>query len=214
MADIVALNLAKFENILLDGGIIIDCRPLPEFTNGYAKGAIYSALLKINAKLLAACMDGLKDILIIATPGKEQIFANGLAAIGFINITGYLDGGFETWKQAEKPLDIMISIEPDEFLLDIKYSKPHIIDIRHAAQYNNGHIEGAENIPPIEIALGWEALANAKKTFYIYDEDGSNSATLISFLKSKGLHNYYHLTGGFAALKAAGAPVEVEIPKI
>ena len=214
MIDIEGFNLAKFENILADGGIIIDCRPLEEFALGYARGSIYSALLKINAKLIAACMEGLKDILIIAAPGKEQIFANGLESLGFINITGYLKGGFATWQEAEKPIDIMISIEPDEFILDLKYSKPHIVDIRHAAQYNNGHIEGAENVPPVEMILGWEALANSKKTYYIYDEDGIYAATLISFLKSKGLHNYYHLTGGFRALKAAGAVLEGEVGKI
>ena len=84
-------------------------------------------------------------ILIVAEDGKEQIAAEKFSNAGF-SVDGYLKGGFDEWKNAEEPIDMVIDIEADEFAMDIPFDeKMVIIDVRTEDEYNkNAEFEGHE----------------------------------------------------------------------
>jgi 3-mercaptopyruvate sulfurtransferase SseA len=41
--------------------------------------------------------------------------------VGIDNVLGYLEGGFEAWRDAGEEIDLIIDIEPDELAMDIPH---------------------------------------------------------------------------------------------
>ena len=50
-----------------------------------------------------------------------------LARVGFNNVNGYVAGGFEAWKAAGEPIDMIINIEADELAMDIPFDENLVV---------------------------------------------------------------------------------------
>lgn len=66
-----------------------------------------------------------------------------------------------------------------------------IIDVREPAEYANGHVDGALNIPPAELLSGAKQLENVPKDtkIIVYCRSGSRSNTSIKLLQQLGFTN-------------------------
>lgn len=66
-----------------------------------------------------------------------------------------------------------------------------IIDVREPAEYALGHVDGAINIPPLEIMSGSEKLSDIPKDteLILYCNSGSRSNVAINILRSQGFTN-------------------------
>jgi rhodanese-related sulfurtransferase len=64
-------------------------------------------------------------------------------------------------------------------------------------------------VPAADLVERYAEL-DIKQTIFLYDEDGEGALAIISFLKRRGIHNFYHLKGGFQAAKAIELPMEHE----
>ena len=66
-----------------------------------------------------------------------------------------------------------------------------IIDVREPAEYASGHVEGAVNIPPMEILANSPKLDNIPKDaeIILYCISGSRSNVAINILRSRGYTN-------------------------
>lgn len=66
-----------------------------------------------------------------------------------------------------------------------------IIDVREPQEYQNGHVQGALNIPPSEIMHGSPQLQNIPKDteLIVYCVSGSRSNVAAIFLKQQGFTN-------------------------
>jgi rhodanese-related sulfurtransferase len=202
-----ALNLAQFENLLHEGAIVIDFRDAKEFIKEYIPGSIYGNEAFLGSSAAKSILPSDIKVLVVADKKAEQEVHDKLIKLGLTNVAGYLEGGFQTWLQSGNEIDVAVSIEADEIVMDLKFSDPEIIDIRGKVAYDLLHLQAAQNI------AGSKLIANIKelpdnKTYYIYCEDGERSLSLISYLKRSGLHNFYHITGGFQALHQADAPMQ------
>jgi rhodanese-related sulfurtransferase len=137
--------------------------------------------------------------LLIAEEGKEDEKYDLLIKAGFENIEGYLKDGFATWHNAGNPLDVALSIDSEEMMLDIKFGEPRIVDIRPKASYDFMHLATADNVQASKLINHIEELPR-DDIFYLYDEDGETAMFIVSWLKKHGHHNYYHIKGGYKAL--------------
>jgi glyoxylase-like metal-dependent hydrolase (beta-lactamase superfamily II)/rhodanese-related sulfurtransferase len=81
------------------------------------------------------------------------------------------------------------------------------IDVREPAEFDAGHMPGAENIPLSELALQWERLVGAKKV-YLSCQSGRRSQMAARTLDRLGLTGVVNVSGGFQAWSNAGFPVE------
>jgi hydroxyacylglutathione hydrolase len=184
----------------------LDFRPFEVFFEGFIPGSILYTGSEAEHQLLQKVIEKDQGVVVVANENEELDALALLQKQGFKNIGGWLEAGFEAWQNSGKPIDMIISIDNEEALLDIKYGSQHIIDIRTKDEYESGHIEKAEHFPAVEL-LKHPAILPKEKTFYIYCNDGRFSAFVISVLKKFKLHNFYHLQGGFEALNKEGAPV-------
>jgi phage shock protein E len=84
-----------------------------------------------------------------------------------------------------------------------------IIDVRTPAEFAQGHVPGAINIPVDQVANRVGELANAKdKDVVLYCRSGKRAAQAADVLKSNGFNKLLHLEGDIAKWEAAKLPVE------
>ncbi len=71
-----------------------------------------------------------------------------------------------------------------------------LVDVRSAAEYQRGHIDGAVLAPIMQIFMGAESLLGDKdKTIIVYCETGSRSSMAKMVLKRKGYKRVHDLGG-------------------
>ncbi len=194
------LNLAEFENETDIGAFALDFRPGAQFIDGFVPGSIYMSHPFVASGLCLEIISHGETIVAITPKTREESALKSLEKLGYENVDGWLKGGYETWRESGNKIDLIISIEADELLMDMKFDDPQVIDIRSKEAYDAHHLEDAENIPPQNLLYNLEELPK-ETTFYMYCDDGELSTSVISILKSHGYHNFYHITGGYEALR-------------
>ena len=130
--------------------------------------------------------------------------------MGIDNVQGYLDGGYDTWVNANEPIDLIIDIEPDELAMDIPHDNLlEIIDVRKPGEFDTAHVKGAINIPldtlsdPLNVAM-----IDDQSNLYVHCAGGYRSVIAASILKRHGYHNLRNVLGGFSKMKEQkGIPV-------
>jgi len=114
-----------------------------------------------------------------------------------------LKGGFETYSKAGEKIDMIIDIEADELAMDIPHDPQLLVlDVRRQAEFNNGHIVNAMNLPLHEM-IDPALLANFEdhQNVYIHCAGGYRSVIAASLLKRQGFHNVRNVLGGWDKIK-------------
>jgi 3-mercaptopyruvate sulfurtransferase SseA len=62
-------------------------------------------------------------LFLITEIGQEEESVTRLSRVGFDNLIGHLDGGFEAWKKAGKEIDTVDRITAEEFAEEVKIEK-------------------------------------------------------------------------------------------
>lgn len=84
---------------------------------------------------------------------------------------------------------------PIEQFLKIYKTVP-IIDIRRIESFNNGHIDGARNIPFEQLIIAPEKYLEKNKIYYIYCQKGTKSIKACQILGKQG-YVIYNILGGY-----------------
>ena len=87
-----------------------------------------------------------QPILLVAPKGEEEATIIRLSRVGFDNALGYLDGSFETWKNAGKEIDTLQSVSADVLEDKIKQNA-FVFDVRKPGEYAIEHITVAKSTP-------------------------------------------------------------------
>jgi len=179
--------------------ILLDTRLNEEFTAGFIPGSIFIGLDGRYAEWAGSLLPFDKTLLIISDAGKEKESVVRLTRVGFSKFAGYIDGGFEAWKNAGEEIDMIIDIEPDELAMDLPHDEKLVaIDVRRETEYADGHVKDALNIP-LSTFTDPASMVNLEEdqNIYIYCASGYRSVIASSLLKKQGIHNLYNVLGGF-----------------
>jgi len=88
------------------------------------------------------------------------------------------------------------------------HSDTLVLDVRTAADFKNGHIKGAKNVPLSDFATSVESLSKDKnKPVLVYCNSGNTVVRAIKLLKKAGFEQVNNLEGGIAAWKEANMPL-------
>lgn len=183
--------------------VILDTRNSNEFIYGFVPNSISIGLDGRFAEWAGMLIPFDKPILMITEPGKEEETAVRLARVGFSTVEGYLKGSFAAWQQAGEKTDMIVEIEADEFAMDLPHDKKMVvIDVRREAEFADGHVKGAVNIPLGEMTDP-ASMANLDETqnLYVHCAGGYRSIIAASLLKRQGIHNLRNVMGGWAQIK-------------
>jgi rhodanese-related sulfurtransferase len=140
---------------------------------------------------------------LICDAGREEEAITRLARVGFDNVIGYLDGGFEAWKKAGFEIDKVEQVTAEELAQIHKNSEVHIVDVRKKSEYDSEHLVEAINAPLDYINDSMKLLSPDTK-YYVHCAGGYRSMAFISILKSRGYEHLVDVKGGFKAIKETG----------
>lgn len=197
--DLKQISLENFKDFIAKGYRIVDLRSLDEFCISFIPGSVFINIDNDFEKNIHDFLYPDQAILVVCHPDNEQVITERFLKAGFNNIAGMLEGGFDTWLKSGGPIDVVISISGEELLLDLKYGKVQLIDIRPKAEYDLRHIEDSDNLT-IEMIISHYDQIDSKGEICLICQDGYKSMSLISYLKINNLHNIYHLEGGFSSI--------------
>ena len=192
--------------------IILDTRNADQFINGFVPGSIFIGLEGRFAEWAGSLLAFDKPILLITEEGKEKETIVRLSRVGFEKFEGYLQGGFEAWKAAGEKLDLLINVEADELAMDIPFDENLVIvDVRKEAEYADGHIKQAMNIPLLEL-VDPASMANFDDhhNIYIHCAGGYRSVIASSLIKRQGIHNIRNVEGGWNKINELKDRFEIE----
>jgi len=201
-----ALSPASFEAAANEtGALILDTRPAQVFAKGFIPNSINIGIDGSFAPWVGTLVSDIKqELLIVADKENIEEVITRLARVGYDNAIGYLDGGFESWKNSGKEIDTIESITAEE-LADRKEKNPSVplIDVRKKSEYDSEHVEDAINAP-LDFINDSMTKIDRNKTQYIHCAGGYRSIIFISILKARGFENLVDIKGGFKAIKENG----------
>ncbi|MEP7163886.1 MAG: MBL fold metallo-hydrolase [Ferruginibacter sp.] len=198
-----ALPVEAFKALINDDVVILDTRNASEFTQGFIPGSIFIGLEGRFAEWAGSILPFDKTILLVTAPGKEEESVVRLSRVGFDKMKGYLKGGFESWKNANEKVDLIIDVEADELMMDIPHD-PNllVLDVRREMEFAGGHLADAVNLPLDEMTdVAQMANFEDKQNLYVHCAGGYRSVIASSLLKRQGIHNLRNVLGGWNKIK-------------
>ena len=187
------------------GALILDTRNATDFHQGFVPNSINIGLQGDFAPWVGAMIvDVQQPILLVTDPGQHEEAITRLARVGFDHVLGYLEGGFETWRNAGKEVDSVQRISVKAFS-DQYNEKAKIIDVRTETEYAAEHVNDAYSRPLVDINE-WAKNLNSDDHFFLHCAGGYRSMIAASILNSRGIRNFTEVDGGFGAIKETNVP--------
>lgn len=183
------------------GALILDTREAENFKEGFIPNSINIGLDSNFAMWVGELIPDIKQqILLVTEPGKEEESIIRLARVGYDHAIGYLKGGFDTWKKANRETDQVNRLDVDEFLANFNNDEIKVFDVRKKSEFDSQHLIGAENTPLNQINEYLAEFPKDKK-FAIHCAGGYRSMIASSILKQRGWDNFVDVRGGFDEIK-------------
>ncbi len=183
--------------------IILDTREPGQFADGFVPGSINIGLAGRYAEWAGSLLDFNKPMVLVTELGKEKESVVRLARVGFSKMQGYLQGGYASWVHAGEPSDLVINVDAEELAIDLRFDpKMKVMDVRREAEFADGHLAGAINIPLSELNdPGSMAAIEDHHNVYVHCAGGYRSMIASSLLKRQGIHNIRNVQGGWELIK-------------
>ncbi|HKL03803.1 MAG TPA: MBL fold metallo-hydrolase [Cryomorphaceae bacterium] len=186
--------------------LILDTRDAQAFSKGFIPNSVNIGLDGNFAMWVGEMIPDIKqEILLVTDKGREEEAITRLSRVGYDHSIGYLEGGFDAWKDSGKEVDTVKRMSPEEF--EKAYSeKPLVFDVRKKSEYDSQHVEGAVNVPLNEINNHLAEFPK-DKPFVVHCGAGYRSMIAASILKQRGWDNFKDIIGGFKEIEETDVKV-------
>lgn len=183
--------------------LVLDTRHANQFAEGFIPGSVSIGLEGRFAEWAGSLLPYDTDIVLVTEPGKEEETVIRLARVGFSRMIGCLKGGYEAWEKAGYQRDLIITIEPDELMMDLPFDDHLlVVDVRKPSEFESGHLDEAENLPLDQMKdPGTMSMIDDTDNVYVHCAGGYRSVIACSLLKRQGIHNVRNIAGGYAAIQ-------------
>ncbi|MGA9638663.1 MBL fold metallo-hydrolase [Flavobacterium sp.] len=202
-----AIKVSDFEAIIKDtGALILDSRDSQAFAEGHIPQSINIGIDGPFALWVGQLIGDVKQpIVLITNKGQEEETVTRLSRVGFDHLLGFLEGGFEAWRQSEKEIDTVNRITAATFEKEVKIGDSKVLDIRKENEYQAEHLEDAY-LKPLANINDWIETIDPKEHFYMHCGGGYRSMIAASILQARGFRNFTEIAGGFAAIAKTNLP--------
>lgn len=197
-ADPFHVEDAALLDTLQRGALVIDTRPAAEFAAGHVHGTLNIPLNGSFVTWAGWLVPYDTDFYVIvddASASRLGELRRALALIGLDRVAGYFStsaiakaGGRETTDQ----------VTVADLARQQASGNPVVIDVRHDAEWNDGHMPSALHIPLGHLAERIDEVP-ADRPVVVHCQGGGRSAIATSLLQKMGRANVANLTGGYKA---------------
>jgi glyoxylase-like metal-dependent hydrolase (beta-lactamase superfamily II)/rhodanese-related sulfurtransferase len=186
--------------------LLLDTRNNAEFAKGFIPQSINIGIDGDFAPWVGALIADVKQPIVLVTPnGREEETVTRLSRVGFDNLIGHLEGGFEAWQNAGHEIDTVNRISAEEFEKQVTIGESKIIDIRKESEYEAEHVEDAYS-KPLAYINEWVKDINPEEHFFLHCAGGYRSMIAASILEARGFRNFSEVEGGFNAIAKTTVP--------
>ncbi len=202
-----AIKASEFEVIADEtGALILDTRDNGDFAKGFIPQSINIGITGDFAPWVGALIANVNQPIILVTQlGMEEETVTRLSRVGFDNLIGHLDGGFEAWQKAGLEVDKVNRISAEQFASEFKLGESKVIDVRRESEYEAEHVDEAYS-KPLAYINEWVKDINPQEHFYLHCAGGYRSMMAASILEARGYRNFTEVEGGFAAIATTSIP--------
>jgi hydroxyacylglutathione hydrolase len=192
-----------------DDTVVIDARPYAGFGGQHIAGS-YSLDLAGNFPTFAGwVVPPDKDILLVTVDAAQVAEAvDWLRRVGMDRTVAFLDGGLAAWASAGLPMRHVPQLSSEELHEVVAANNvTTVLDTRMPAEYADGHISRAVNIPAPELRVRHVELEPDAETVVVCST-GNRSSLGASMLLQRGFTKVKNVAGGMTGYGAAGFPIE------
>ncbi|MEG1200043.1 MAG: rhodanese-like domain-containing protein, partial [Algoriella sp.] len=183
------------------GALILDVRDPQTFAAGFIPNSINIGIKGQFAPWVGTLITDIKQtILIVAEDGGEDEAITRLARVGYDNTIGFLKGGFQSWLDAEKDFDEIVSVSPEEFAELVDETELKVLDVRKPGEFSTSHVEDAITAP-LDFINESMKLIDPEETYLVHCAGGYRSMIFTSILRARGFENLIDVAGGFGKIK-------------
>ena len=231
----MAINLDGLKQLQDTGAVVIDVREATEYEAGHIPGAINIPIRTLAQNLEQIPADQ-PVVVYCQSGHRAGMAVSALHMLGYENsrafgasYKGWTEAGEavetdpvaavtypvpEIEPELVAAVDGFLSAIPEGFLAmgDVEKLNEAIengaflVDVREAAEYEEGHIPGAVNIPIRTLAQNPDQIPTDRQVF-VYCKSGHRAAVSTAALQALGLTNVRTFPPGFAGWSSAGQPV-------
>ncbi|WP_420152280.1 MBL fold metallo-hydrolase [Siphonobacter sp.] len=188
------------------GALVLDTRKAQEFAQAFIPRSINIGIDGDFAPWVGTLITDINQpLLLVTSPGREEEVITRLSRVGYDQVLGFLEGGMESWRTANKEVDQIESVSAETFSAGFDPEKTIVKDVRKATEFEGGHIAGADNVPLASLS---EQMAEFPKDepFYVHCAGGYRSMIAASILKARGYDQVREVAGGFGAIAKTNIP--------
>ena len=191
------------------GEIVVDLRDSAAYGEAHVPGAlnVWVDSPQFAERVAGTAPPGAPLLLLGQGPADLDRAVPALSRVGVDDVAGFLPWGMIEWKSEGLPVESVPQLTPHELTEWLAEGRDvMIVDVREHAEWLEGHIDGALNLPMLE-ATARRAEVPGERPKAVVCAGGLRSSTTISALKRHGLTNWFNVTGGMAAWLKSGYAV-------
>lgn len=194
---------------LRQGIKLIDTRSKALFAEGFVPGSINIQGNNAFSTWMGWFMNYNEPFMLVADDTHIEDLTRKLMRIGLDNVLGYIDNVAALGVALQKTDNIDI----DTFKTYLNRNDVQVVDLRGAAEYNNGHVEGAENVFIGTLPQHLDKVSRDKPVV-VYCQGGDRATIGYSLLVGNGFTNVRNFPGSMNEWIDKGNPVKTENPEL
>lgn len=192
------LTRKEFISAYENGIKVIDARNKADFAKGFIPGSLNIQGNNSFSTWAGWLLNYQEQFILVCNDEQLEDLTRKLMRIGLDNIYGYISDVNEPGIELQTAN--LISI--DEFKAGINNESVQVIDVRGAAEYEAGHIEGADNVFAGTLCDNLDKISKDKHVI-IHCQAGDRSAIAYSLLARNGFNHIKNFSGGMKEWLAA-----------
>ncbi len=200
------LSIDEVNSNMAKGVKLLDARPKTEFAAGFIPGSLNIQGNNSFATWAGWFLTYDEPFMILADESMLDDLTRKLMRIGLDNIAGYLPS-VQEFTNAGGTLETVNLVELAEAKSLANDSSAQVVDLRGVAEFNSGHLKGADNVFVGTLPNNLDKISKDKKVM-IHCQGGDRAAIAYSILVKNGFKNIVNYSAGMNEWLNAGEPVE------
>lgn len=200
------LTTAELSANLAKGVKLIDARNKTDFAAGFIPGSINIQGNNAFATWAGWFLTYEEPFMIVASENQIEDLTRKLMRIGLDKVVGFVDNVTEWAAATGQQLETGKVISMDDLNELKQQNNLQLVDLRGAAEYNAGHIKGAEHVFVGTIEKNLDKVSKDRRVV-ILCQGGDRAAIAYSVLAKHGYHNVLNYSAGMNEWVNKGNPV-------
>jgi hydroxyacylglutathione hydrolase len=196
------IDAETLKKLVREKAVIVDTRAWQHFRESHVAGALWAPLNNYFPNVTGSYIDPAQPFYLIVEESKLREAVTALIRIGMDKVTGYATP--ETFEQyraqggaVTRTASLPITQLPGQ--QDPKHTL--LLDVRGKAEFEEGHVRGAKNLPYTHLAKRLAEVPRDRKVL-VYCRTDNRSAIASALLQSQG-YDVLHLSGGIVGWQQA-----------